>query len=87
MSSIDKIELLHPIRRRAIKYDQIRSCQSCQYSKYVSYENEGQMDFKGCDVIDGITAEPKRCSKFSISEDVLCDEERKYYEEQGICWL
>ncbi len=87
MSSIDKIALLHPVRRRAIKYRHIKICQSCQYSQYVSNTNEGEMEFKGCDVIDGITREPMRCSKFSISEDVLCDEERKYYEEQGICWL
>jgi hypothetical protein len=86
MPYVDNIERSHPLRLKGIRKGWCRSCESCLHSQYQSSTVEEKMDFKGCDVIVGVTSEPMRCSKFSLDVELIDVKEAKYYEEKGIRW-
>ncbi|WP_156885961.1 hypothetical protein [Rheinheimera baltica] len=86
MAQIDKIALVHPVRKRAIECGIISACASCEYSQYQSDSVQAPLKFRGCSVVLGVTEEPKKCSDFCIELIGLENEEREYYEKNGICW-
>ncbi len=86
MANIDNISRVHPIRLEWIRMGKCRSCESCQHSQYQSGTEEEVMEFRGCDVILGVTSEPMRCSKFSLDVELIDVKEAAYYEEKGIRW-
>lgn len=86
MANIDNISRVHPLRLEWIRMGKCRSCESCQHSQYQSSTVEGGMEFKGCDVILGVTSEPMRCSKFALDVELIDVKEGKYYEEKSVRW-
>lgn len=86
MSQIDKVARVHPLRKRAIECEIFSACASCKHSKYRSDTTEGQMEFKGCSIDVEVTKAPKKCSDYLIDLDELENEEREFYEKNGIRW-
>lgn len=86
MSQIDKVANAHPIRKRAIECGITSACASCKHSKYRSNSVEDEMVFQGCSLDPDDKTEVKKCSDYSIDLNMLEDEEREYYGQEGICW-
>lgn len=85
MACISKLELLHPVREEAIVKGLISMCDSCAYGMYARDRNS-KTKFEQCNSSNRITTEKTDCSMFLIDSQILDDEERRYYEEKGICW-
>lgn len=85
MACSSKLEILHPVRREAIRKGLISMCDSCAHSMYTK-ECQLKTKFEECMLNPKITIEKTDCSEFLIDNQILDDEESRYYEEKGICW-